>query len=105
MLLCGTGRAIAAGKTAGDGEGDHIAAVTKGLCPVSDIRTCTVRPPLSAAQYSDHLVHIQKIVITKFLCVCANSKRNTDEVCSVQRENVAAGVCDDTKLIHGVASE
>lgn len=47
MLLCGTGRAIAAGKTAGDGEGDHIAAVTKGLCPVSNIRTCTVRPSLT----------------------------------------------------------
>ena len=90
MLLCSTRHAVAAGKAAGYGEGDYIATLTEGIFPIGDIRTCTVRTPPGAAQYSDHLVHIEKSVIAEFLRVCAYGKRNTDEVCSVRREKVAA---------------
>ena len=52
MLLCRAGHAVAAGKAAGDGEGDYIATLTEGIFPIGDIRTCTVRTPPGAAQYT-----------------------------------------------------
>ena len=100
-----TGGVIAARQTACNGKRDHVAALAESAFPVRDIRTCAVGSTPCAAERADHRVNIQRSIIPELLGFGAYSKRNADEVRSVQRKEIAAGVCRNTKLVHCVSSE
>ena len=99
------GGVIAARQTACNGKRDHVAALTESAFPVRDIRTCAVGSAPCAAERADHRVNIQRSIIPELFGFGAYSKRNADEVRSVQRKKIAAGICRNTKLVHCVSSE